>query len=127
MFFADFLFALAIGLLLTVIFGAGFRRTGPWGAWWAFLLIVFLAAWVGGVWVRPIGAPLFGVNWLPLLFMGALFALLLASVVPASPPRTRAEAVVRAETEEAVAVAFGAFFWILLVGLLVAVLLGYLV
>ena len=126
MFFADLLFALAIGLLLTVIFSAGFRRTGPWGLWWVFLLIVFLAAWTGAVWVRPIGAPLFGVNWLPLVFMGVLFALLLAAIPPATPPRTRAQAVAQAETEEAVAVAFGAFFWILLVGLLVTVLLGYL-
>jgi hypothetical protein len=122
---ADFLFALAVGLLLTVIFAAGFRVRGPWGVWWVFLLIVFLAAWVGAVWVRPVGPPLFGVNWLPLLFMGVLFAVLLAAAIPSSPPRTRAEAVAQARAEETAVAVFGAFFWILLVGLLVAVVLGY--
>jgi hypothetical protein len=95
-FLADSLFALAVGLLLTVIFTAGFRTRGPWGVWWAFLLVVVLSAWVGGVWVRPVGPLLFGVNWLPLLSMGILFAVLLAAVVPFASPRTRAEAVAHA-------------------------------
>lgn len=125
MFLLDFLFALILGLLLTAIFTAGFRVRGPWGAWWAFLLIVVLAAWAGATWTRPIGPPLFGVNWIPLVFAGILFAVLLAAVVPSRPPRTRAEAIAQARSEEAAVAVFGIFFWVLLVSLLIAVLLGY--
>jgi hypothetical protein len=127
MFFADFLFALAIGLLLTALFGAAFRIRGPGAAWWTFLLIVFLAAWAGRLWVRPFGPPLFGVIWLPSLLMGVLFALVLAAVVPARPPRTRSEAIAQARAEEAAVSMIGAFFWALLIGLLVAIVLGYLI
>jgi hypothetical protein len=127
MFIADFLFALAVGLLLTALFGAVFRTRGPGAAWWTFLLIVFLAAWAGGLWVRPFGPPLFGVTWLPFLLMGLFFALLLAAAIPVRPPRTRAEAIAQARAEEATVTAIGVFFWILLIGLLVSILLGYVV
>lgn len=127
MFFADFLFALAIGLLLTALFGTLFRTHGPGAAWWTFLLIVFLAAWVGGLWIRPFGPPLFGVVWLPFLLMGLFFALLLAAAIPARPPRTPGEAISQARTKEATATVLGVFFWVLLIGLVVAIVVGYLV
>ena len=127
MFFADFLFALAIGLLFTVVFAALFRNRGPWGLWWVFLLIVLLGAWAGGVWTTPaaIGPPLFGVYWLPLFVFGLIFALVLAAATPVTPPRTRGEAIAQAQAEEAAVAVFGIFFWVMLVGLIVAVILGY--
>jgi hypothetical protein len=125
MFIADFLFALAIGLLLTVLFGLVFRTRGPGAVWWTFLLIVFLAAWAGGLWVRPFGPPLFGVTWLPFLLMGLFFAILLAAAIPARPPRTYGEAIAQTRAEEATVTVIGVFFWILLFGLLLAVVLGY--
>jgi len=128
MFFVDLLFALAVALLLTAIFTAGFRNRGPWDVWWVFLLVVFLATWAGGLWFAPFGPTLFDVAWLPFLFVGLLVALLLAAAVPpARPPRTYGEAVAEARAEEAAIAAFSIFFWILLISLAVAVVLAYVV
>jgi len=124
MFFVDLLVALAVGLLLTVIFGALFRNQGPWGIWWVFLILIFLVAWAGGVWVRPFGPVWFDVAWLPFLFVGLFFALLLAAIPPL-PRRTYGETVVEAQAEDAVIAAFSVFFWVLLIGLLVAIVLAY--
>jgi hypothetical protein len=129
MFFVDLLFALAVALLLTAIFTAGFRNRGPWGMWWVFLLVIFLGTWAGGLWLAPFGPTLFDVAWLPFLFVGLLVALLLAAAVPlARPPRTYGEAAVaEARAEEAAIAAFSIFFWILLISLAVAVVLAYVV
>jgi hypothetical protein len=124
MFFVDFLFAMVIGLLLTTLFAAIFDTRGPWDIWWVFLLLVFLAAWVGGVWITPFGPTLFEVAWLPFLFMGLIFALLLAAIPPARP-RTYGEAVAEARAEEAAAMALSVFFWALIFVMFIAVIVAY--
>ncbi|MGC9357561.1 MAG: hypothetical protein ACP5GX_06840 [Anaerolineae bacterium] len=126
MFLIDFLFALAVALLLTAIFAVLFRTTGPWSSFWIFLAVIFLAAWAGGLWVAPLGPTLLGAYWLPFLLVGLFFALLMAAATPvARAPRTPREAVAEIEAEREAATAFSVFFWILLVGLLIAVILGY--
>lgn len=122
MFFVDLLFALVVALLLTAVFFAGFRRPGPWGIWWIFLLVVFLAAWAGGVWIEPFGPPLFNVYWLPFVFVGLIFALLVAAAAPPAPPRPYATATA---PQEPVAVAVDLFFWVMVVGLLLAIIVAY--
>jgi hypothetical protein len=121
MFLMDLLFALVIGVLFTVLFAVLFRARGPWASLLVFFFIVFLAAWTGGLWLDPFGPPLFGVYWLPFLLIGLFFALLLAAATP-PVPRTRTEAVVEAKAS---ALAFNVFFWVLIVGLIVAVLVAY--
>jgi hypothetical protein len=124
MFFADFLFALVIGLLLTMVFVALFDTRGPWDIWWIFLLLVFMAAWAGGVWITPFGPTLFEVAWLPFLFVGLIFALLLAAIPPVRP-RTYGEAVAEARAEEAAATALGVFFWVLIVVMFITIIAAY--
>ncbi len=121
MFIWDILFALAIAFIVWLIFAVGFRRPGPWSGFWAFFMILFLAAWAGGLWIMPLGPTLMGVYWLPFVFMALLFALLLAAVVPEPRPRNRQEA--RAEREAEAAL--GAFFWVLMIILLFAIVAGY--
>lgn len=121
MFFLDLLAAFVIALLLTVIFVTLFRAPGPWGAWWLFLLIVFLAAWAGGLWITPIGPPVLDVYWLPMLLVGLLFALLIAAAAPPAPPRSTAEMV----AEQEAALAISSFMWILLLALLFSIVLAY--
>ena len=123
MFFLDLLAAFIIALVLTLIFVTLFRAPGPWGAWWIFLLVVFLAAWAGGLWVTPIGPPVFNVYWLPMLLVGLLVAMLIAAAVPPAPPRSTAEMV----AEQEAATALGVFLWILLLGLIGVIVLAYLV
>lgn len=128
MFFVDLLLALAVAFVLSAIFSAAFHTRGPWGIWWVFLLVIFLVTWAGGLWLTPFGPTVFDVAWLPFLFVGLIVTLLLVAVVPpARPPRTYGEAVAEAQAEEAVIAAFSIFFWILLIGLFLTIILGYVV
>ena len=122
MFFIDLLFALIIGLLLTALFALLFDTRGPWDVLWVFLLIVVLGAWVGGLWLVPFGPVMFDVAWIPFLLAGLFFALILAA---ATPPSTTASPTSVTPTESQAAVAFSVFFWIMLVGLAVAIILAY--
>jgi len=89
MFLLDFLVALGVALLLTVIIAALFGTTGPWPyAWLAFLLIL-LVAWAAGTWARPVGPPLWGVYWMPFLVFGLIVALVIAAATPPDRARRR--------------------------------------
>jgi hypothetical protein len=126
MFLLDLLVAFVLALLITGILSAALGNRGPWGLWWAFLLVLLLATWAGGLWITPFGPPLWGVSWLPMLFVGLTLALLLAAAVP-KPPGTREDALAQARAEAATAAAFSWFFWVSLIGLAIAILVAYLI
>jgi len=125
MFFIDLLFALAVALLLTLIFAAILGARGPLGQCLGLFARRFSGRWAGGLWITPFGPPLFDTYWLPFLFVGLIFALLLAAVAPVAPPRTRREAIAQAREEEAAVAALTVFFWILIIALAGAVVLAY--
>lgn len=123
MVFVDILFAILFGALLTVVFSLGVGRRGPWANAWAFFLIVFLAAWAGGTWVRPFGPSIGGVYWLPFLGAGLLIALLMAAVTPPpKPPGTEAR---REEIKTTLIVEVELFFWIAVLVLLTIIAARY--
>jgi len=133
MFLLDFLVALGVALLLTVIIAALFGSTGPWPyAWLAFLLIL-LVAWAAGTWARPVGPPLWGVYWMPFLVFGLIVALVIAAATPPDRARRRSgevpasagAAAPEEEASEETAVAVGMGVWIVFIVLLVALVLGY--
>jgi hypothetical protein len=127
MFLVDVLFALSMALIFTMIFAVGLRRTGPWSSVAVFFLVIFLAAWAGGLWISPAGPVFLGIYWLPILLVAFFIALLLAAGPPRRPPhvKTISEAEEEAQERRAVARAFDAFFWVLLVGFGVLIVLGY--
>lgn len=126
MFLLDLLFVFMFALLLTALFGAGFCRHRDSGILLGFFIVLFLAIWAGGIWIVPFGPYLWGVPWLTFLLMGLLMALLLSTFsTPDWRPRTRAEAVARAEEASAAVVFFNVFFWILVVVLIVAIIARY--
>lgn len=125
MFFWDLLVAIVVGFFLAVIFSFVFRRTGPWAGFLSFFLIVFLAAWAGGVWITPIGPAVFGVYWFPFLFVGLLFAFLLAAAIPSRPPRSIKEAEKQIEQRETVETVFDVFFWFFIGLLIIGIVTGY--
>lgn len=157
MVFLDLFVALAIALLLTAILLplAGWRGQGPrtpveaasgeppdgavagtWAAALLFFLIVFLAAWAGGVWFRPAGALAWDASWLGFLVVGFLVALVLLSVTPSHGgwgrerpriARTGGGELEREAGLTALAAGVGIFFWALLVFLAVAIVVAYLV
>lgn len=128
MFILELMFALFFALILTLIFASGIRRQG-WGVGLLiFFMILFLATWAGGVWITPFGPLWWGVSWLPYLFVGLLIALLLAALLPADRIRPRAGGGVRPEdrSQTETLATLDAFLWILMFGLLIAIIIAYL-
>jgi hypothetical protein len=122
----DVLFAIGIGLLFTAIFAGLFGRTGPWASIPVFFALIFLAAWVGGVWLAPLGPAIFGVYWIPYLIFGLIVALVLAAA--AQPVRTIAgQQTGEGEEEQPTRRVFDGFFFILVAVLVIAIVVGYLV
>jgi len=88
MFFTDVMTAIIVATVIMVpLYLTG--RTGPWSGRIWFGLVLFLFTWVGGVWGGPYGPVLWGVSWLPFVFFGLIFALLMAAGVPRRLPRGR--------------------------------------
>jgi hypothetical protein len=111
---ALFVTAFIVGLLVTAVFVAGFRRRGPWNSVVWFFLVVFLAAWAGGLWMKPYGPTFWGLYWLPMLLLALLFGLLLAATTPVARPRSAPLPKTALRQEEATSVAIGTFFWVLI-------------
>jgi hypothetical protein len=126
--FTHLLIALLFALLFTAIFAAGLRKKGPWASLVLFFVIIFLATWAGGIWLHPIGRPVWGVHWMAFLFVGLVIALILAATVPGRQEESSVELVdpnkERAEKKAALG-ALGILFWVLMVALIVAIIARY--
>ena len=135
MFLIDLFVALVVGLILTAVFWPRLRKSGLWshGAGWAeflwFFLLVFLASWLGGVWVSPVGPRFWGTYWVPFLMTGFLFALLLAATAPIRLPHVRRETLAEAREEptvdERTFFVLNLFYWLLLLALVASILAHY--
>lgn len=121
----ELLFALLAALLVTAVFAVGFRRTGPWTPLWSYFLVIFMAVWAAALWLRPAGPALWGVYWVPLLFMALVVALVLAAAEPRVPPAPEIRPAAPEEPVRATGAVLGMFFWFLLAALLLAILAGY--
>ena len=70
----DIIMALIVAMILSVIFALStWRESRKSGLIWLFL-ILFLATWAGGIWLRPFGPKLWGLHWLSFLFIGFIVA-----------------------------------------------------
>jgi hypothetical protein len=118
MFIIEMTFSLAIGLLLTTLFGAGLRMRGPWESLFVFFCLVSLSAWAGGSWLSPRGPMLWGISWVPFLVVGSIVALFLAATPKRDTPAEKEEELEREE------VILGNLFWIL-IGVLGAVIAAH--
>lgn len=126
MLFVHLLYALFFALLLTALFLALFKTRGPWSSTVLFFLVIFLAAWAGGVWLVPFGPAFWGAPFLPFLLVGLIFALLLAAMAPSERKDSTVELVEPHKIQEeraSTAVALSLFFWVLL-GLLVVMIIA---
>ncbi len=123
MIFLDLVYVLVITLVLTAVFAVGFRRQRTWPVVLVFFVILFLATWAAGVWVTPTAA-LHGKSWVSYLIVGLLFAVLLTALIPLS--RTIKNDQGKEAEEKAIAiVVFDLFFWILVIGLIAAIIVRY--
>ncbi len=126
------IYFIVLALLITALFSYGFSVRGPWGNFWAFFIIVFLAVWAADLWVTPFGPYWYEVNWFPPLIVGVLIAILLAA---ATPSRRRGQKIEEPKPEEiakreyekeAVAVTLGSLFWLILTLFVVTIIIGLL-
>ena len=128
----EFVISLLIAVIVTGVFLFLVRQTGRrTGLLWLFLL-VFLAVWAGGVWVRPFGPTLWGIHWVSFVLVGVLVILFLIIFMPKRPPRGRHETIDMLDRiqdeknmEELAWITLSIFFWILLFGLVIAIVLRY--
>lgn len=124
--FTGLIYFIILALAISAIFSFGFRRRGPWGSYWVFFIILFLAIWATDIWLRPAAGPYWGeIYWLPPLAVGILLALILAAATPLPPKRTgESPGNEKPVNEEPGFIALGIFFWAFLVILIAGVILG---
>ena len=116
MFIADLFVALAFGFFIVWLVSFVFGTRGPWNSFLWFFLVVSLFSWAGGIWLVPFGPLWRGTNWLPIIFMGILVALLLAAASPrTSRKRVTEQEKVEADTEKAIE---NGILWIVIILLL---------
>jgi osmotically-inducible protein OsmY len=126
----EFVFALIAAAMLSLLLVGGLKRSGPGplqGVLFFFLLI-FFAAWAGGVWLRAFGPELWGASWLTIAVVGVAVMLILAAATPPVQEHVApgpGEAEEHEEEPEAVEVAFGALFWLLILLLAAAIIARY--
>lgn len=127
-----------VAILISSLFYYAFNARGPWGSFWTFFLVILLVIWATSLWMRPIGPLFWGIAWIPLFFVGLLFALLLASLssphdrrgdkrsemIDEEMPVDRAEVGRRQDLNRTAATVSG-LFWAFMIILLLIILLGY--
>ncbi len=142
MFWLDFILVFFIAFLLVAILAAAGR--GRFGEGWAGILwlfaLILLVTWALGVWLVPVGPPLWGVSWVPFLVVAIFVVLLIAAIAEptrrwpkthgARKPLPSAEGETepmgeREETEAAAMLGCGIFFWILIIVAIVAIVARY--
>ena len=128
MFITPLLVAFLLAIILTLLLAVGLRGQ-PWGVGIVFFfLILFLATWAGGLWLTPVGPVMLGVPWMSFLLVALIVGLILVSLTPDSRRRRGkplASEKVPAQSDTAIAV--DVFFWILIGGLLIAIVARYVV
>lgn len=116
-----------IALIVGALFTYGFKTPTPWGAFWVFLLLLFLAALAGRYWIAPVGPQLYGVAWAPVLFFVFIIALIIAASTPAENRtviKDPADKELRKSEARGTVAALGLFFWLLLMFFLIAIIVG---
>ena len=123
-----FLVALAASIILALLYhGRGVKRAGGWSGFLFLFLLILLATWAGGIWIAPIGPVLWDGYWLTFAITGTIIALLFAALLPQRPsPRSRNGNSVRVrEEEELLGLTLGAFFWIAITAMAIAIITYY--
>lgn len=127
MVFWDFLTAMLIAVLFTLVFAVGVgghRRGGPLLTF--FLLLLFLT-WAGGLWLKPIsfgGAP---APWMGYLLAGFMFGFLLVALLTPEPRRPVDHSAAAAKMgRQGEFIVLNLVFWLFILALILAIVGGYL-
>ena len=128
MFLIQLIFALFLALILGAVLTIAFKSKGPGENLFFFFLLLFLFIWAGGIWVYPVGPLLWGVHWVPFLFV-ALFIFFLLALVTTPPPRESTVELVdekKIEAKRRASLAgISVFLWVLAAVMLAVILTRY--
>jgi hypothetical protein len=119
--FAAFVLALLIALIISPAYRG--RGNAAIGSLVVFFFILFMAGVASQFWIIPFGPVLWGIAWLPLLFIILIFAFLFAAPSPYQRSTTRTGE--KAEEISTAGEAISIFIWLLLSLLLIAIIIGY--
>jgi hypothetical protein len=111
------LLALVSAFLFTVIF-PGPR---PVRNFLVLFFLIFMVAWAGQLWIAPSGPALWGISFLPMLFIIIIVSFLILSFSSPAPYWKTKEN--KPETNSGVAL--GIFFWLLVIVLGICIVIGY--
>ncbi len=126
----EFIVVVVLAILVATIFFYGFKSRGAAKAFWILLFILFLAGWAGRLWINPAGPVLWGYAWLPVFFFVFIIALLIALASPGDSQKAARNTRLResqtgvTEPEEEAGAAFGILFWVLILFLFTAIVVG---
>jgi hypothetical protein len=128
----EFLAALAVALVLCVIFALVTRSHRQRTGFIWFFLLVLTATWAGGVWIRPFGPAWGDIRWLQFLVVGLLVVLMFALFAPLKPPKGRQETIDQLEEiarqkefAKVTYITLGIMLWVVLAILVVAIAARY--
>jgi hypothetical protein len=128
----SFIFAFLCSIFFSLILTFFFKRhaPGPFNGMLYFFAIVFLFTIAIGVWISPNPGPKVGnVPWVSLLSTGALITLLLAELLPHRETKMVRKRSLSAseedeEDEEVLEKEFGVIAWVMIIGLILAIIIG---
>ena len=112
--------AIILALIISLLFAPGYRR-GSFAPLITFFFVLFMAGIASQYWILPFGPALWGISWMPLLFILLIFTLLFA----APSPYERKAAKTNNTPETASVAAISIFIWLLLLMLSIAILIGF--
>ncbi|HKJ86767.1 MAG TPA: hypothetical protein VKA06_11860 [Spirochaetia bacterium] len=121
----DVVLALVLGVLFAALIGAVFGVRGGTAGFLMLFLLFFLFAWAGGLWIGPLGPAFLGVYWLPGFVVALLIFLLIGALSYHRPVSTR-EAQAEIEARQTAEKVFGALIWLVILGLILAIVVAYL-
>lgn len=76
------IFSLIVALIISWIMSIFLNKEGRRSGFFFFFLLVFLITYAGSLWIRPFGPSVYGVFWLPILFVSILAGLFIYRSAP---------------------------------------------
>jgi hypothetical protein len=73
---SSYILAIVLSVFITSVFDVKRKNNGLR----AFGIVVFIASWMGGVWIINMGTPVFGYYWLPFLLVALVLCLILLAL-----------------------------------------------
>ena len=129
--FGGIIGAIITAVVVAILFYFILKIKGPWSNFWTFFLLLFLSIWAASLWVSPMGPMYWGVAWVPLIFIGIIAALLLAAIPIRSEPKNgefsndATEEGLRRKNYGIGTATLSGVFWMFMVILMIAVVIGY--